>query len=89
VSNAKEDLPEPDKPVMTVNDPRGMVTSIFFRLLTLTPLASINFCSLIASCTFLSEKIIYKYTDFSCYIKVTLIKENSNFFISEINSFYI
>ena len=37
VSKARDDLPEPDNPVMTVRLLRGMVTSMFFRLLTLAP----------------------------------------------------
>src|SRR2546421_6875112 len=32
VSNAKDDLPEPERPVITVNLSRGMSTSMFLRL---------------------------------------------------------
>jgi hypothetical protein len=38
VSKAKEDFPEPDKPVITMNLLRGFYTSMFLRLLTLAPL---------------------------------------------------
>jgi len=38
VSNANDDLPEPDRPVITTSLFRGMATSIFFRLCTLAPL---------------------------------------------------
>ena len=37
VSNASEDLPEPDIPVITTNLPRGISTVIFLRLLTFAP----------------------------------------------------
>ena len=40
VSNAKEDLPEPLRPVMTVRRLRGMETLIFFRLCTRAPITS-------------------------------------------------
>ena len=37
VSNANEDLPEPDRPVMTVSVSRGISTSTFFRLCSRAP----------------------------------------------------
>ena len=37
VSNASDDLPEPDSPVMTVRLFLGISTSMFFRLLALAP----------------------------------------------------
>src|SRR5574344_870 len=37
VSKASDDLPDPDRPVMTVRLWRGMVTSTFFRLCTRAP----------------------------------------------------
>src|SRR4051794_39013292 len=37
VSKAREDLPEPDTPVMTVNASWGMSTSMFLRLWVRTP----------------------------------------------------
>src|ERR1700743_2556519 len=37
VSNASEDLPEPDRPVMTVSESRGITTSTFFRLCSRAP----------------------------------------------------
>src|SRR5690348_15723455 len=37
VSNASEDLPEPERPVMTVSRSRGIVTSTFFRLCSRAP----------------------------------------------------
>ncbi len=41
MSNASDDLPDPDKPVITVNLSRGMVKLIFFRLWVLAPRISI------------------------------------------------
>ena len=38
VSKAREDLPEPDRPVMTTNRFLGISKEIFFRLWTLAPL---------------------------------------------------
>ena len=38
VSKANDDFPEPDRPVITISLPRGIVRSIFFRLFTLAPL---------------------------------------------------
>src|SRR5688500_48303 len=37
VSNASEDLPEPDKPVNTASLSRGISTSMFFRLCSRAP----------------------------------------------------
>src|SRR5271167_540502 len=37
VSNAKEDLPEPDRPVITVSESRGTTTSTFLRLCSRAP----------------------------------------------------
>ena len=37
MSKAREDLPEPDNPVITVNLSRGMSTSIFLRLWVRAP----------------------------------------------------
>src|SRR3989344_1846259 len=42
VSNAKEDLPEPERPVITTSLFFGISTSIFFRLWTLAPLTRIT-----------------------------------------------
>src|SRR5450631_14262 len=42
VSNAKEDLPEPDRPVNTTNWSRGMATSIFLRLCSRAPRIAIT-----------------------------------------------
>jgi len=44
VSKAKEDFPDPDTPVITVNLFLGMDTLMFFKLWTLAPL--ISMCSL-------------------------------------------
>ena len=41
VSNAREDLPEPLRPVMTVILSLGITTSTFFRLCCLAPLTTI------------------------------------------------
>ena len=41
VSNAKEDLPLPDSPVITTNLSLGIETSMFFKLCDLAPLISI------------------------------------------------
>ena len=38
VSKARDDFPEPDKPVIPTNLSLGIVTSIFFRLCCLAPL---------------------------------------------------
>ena len=43
VSNAREDFPEPDNPVMTTNLSRGISTSIFFRLCSRAPLTKYDF----------------------------------------------
>ncbi len=37
MSNAKLDLPEPDKPVITTNSLRGITTSRFFKLWICAP----------------------------------------------------
>lgn len=42
VSNAKEDLPEPDSPVITTNLPRGISRLIFLRLCSRAPRTDIN-----------------------------------------------
>src|SRR5689334_5727105 len=42
VSNARLDLPEPLRPVITTNLPRGIVTSMFFRLCSRAPLTTIS-----------------------------------------------
>ena len=41
VSNASELLPDPDSPVKTVSELRGIIMSTFFRLCTLAPKTSI------------------------------------------------
>ena len=43
VSNAKVDLPEPDKPEKTTNESLGKETSMFLRLFSLAPLIIIFF----------------------------------------------
>ena len=43
VSNASEDLPEPDKPVITVNLFLGISTLMFFKLCNLAPLINMLF----------------------------------------------
>src|ERR1700741_2179614 len=53
VSKAREDLPEPDRPVITVNRSRGISTLMFLRLCWRAPLtlmrsmaiAKISYCS--------------------------------------------
>ena len=37
MSNAKDDLPEPDSPVITISLFLGMTTSIFFKLWSFAP----------------------------------------------------
>lgn len=37
VSNASEDLPEPESPVKTINLSLGIIKSIFFKLFSLAP----------------------------------------------------
>jgi len=44
VSKAREDFPEPDRPVITTSLSRGMETSIFFKLLARAPLTMILSC---------------------------------------------
>src|SRR3954470_9768460 len=46
VSNASDDLPEPDRPVMTTSLCRGMSTSIFLRLWTRAPRTEIHSCAM-------------------------------------------
>src|SRR6266850_279567 len=46
VSNAREDLPEPDRPVITTSLSRGMSTSIFLRLWTRAPRTAIQSCAI-------------------------------------------
>ena len=43
MSKAKEDFPEPDKPVITTNLSLGIDTSMFFRLCCLAPFISMVF----------------------------------------------
>ena len=42
VSNARLDFPEPERPVITTNLLRGMVSEIFFRLCSRAPLIEIT-----------------------------------------------
>ena len=42
VSNAREDLPEPERPVITTSLSLGMVTSTFLRLCSLAPFITIS-----------------------------------------------
>ena len=44
VSNANEDLPDPDRPVITISLSRGRSMLTSFRLCSLAPLTSMNFC---------------------------------------------
>src|SRR5688572_21990555 len=44
VSNAKEDLPEPDSPVKTIILLRGSFSEMFLRLCSRAPLISMNSC---------------------------------------------
>ncbi len=37
VSNASDDLPEPDNPVITINESLGKSRSMFFKLCVLAP----------------------------------------------------
>ena len=41
VSKAREDFPEPERPVSTTSLSRGMVTSMFFKLCSLAPCTTI------------------------------------------------
>ena len=43
MSNASEDFPEPDNPVITTNLSLGIATSIFFKLCCLAPFRVMNF----------------------------------------------
>src|SRR4029079_5070898 len=45
VSNASDDLPEPDRPVITTSLSRGISTSMFLRLCSRAPLMTIFFMS--------------------------------------------
>ena len=47
MSNANEDLPEPDKPVITTNLFLGNVTSMLFKLCSLAPKILILFAELL------------------------------------------
>ena len=49
MSNARDDLPEPDSPVITTSLFLGISTSIFFRLLTRAPLISMELFFIIIS----------------------------------------
>src|SRR5690348_2033096 len=46
VSKAREDLPEPESPVMTTSLSRGISTSMFLRLCSRAPLTTILFMGL-------------------------------------------
>src|SRR5215204_2893112 len=46
VSKASEDLPEPERPVMTTSLSRGMSTSMFLRLWTRAPRTAIQSCAI-------------------------------------------
>src|ERR1700694_5965597 len=56
VSNASDDLPEPDRPVKTTSLSRGIVKSMSFRLCSRAPLMTISVCcpGLAAETIFLS-----------------------------------
>ena len=43
VSNASDDLPDPDSPVITTSLSRGISTSMFLRLCSRAPLTTIFF----------------------------------------------
>ncbi len=43
VSKAREDFPDPDRPVITVSLSLGILRDIFFKLCAFAPLISINF----------------------------------------------
>ena len=55
VSKARDDFPEPERPVITVMLSFGIFTSIFFRLCSLAPTILINF--LFAILSFLDDII--------------------------------
>src|SRR5580704_13037051 len=50
VSNASDDLPDPDRPVMTTSLCRGMSTSMFLRLWTRAPRTAIHLCAMVEPC---------------------------------------
>src|ERR1700742_318124 len=43
VSNASDDLPEPERPVMTVSESRGSATVTFLRLCSRAPVTTMEF----------------------------------------------
>ena len=47
VSKARDDLPEPESPVKTINLSLGIVMSIFLRLCSLAPFITISFCGIL------------------------------------------
>src|ERR1700674_4584005 len=47
VSKTSDDLPDPDRPVMTTSRWRGMSTSMFLRLWTRAPRTEIQLCAMI------------------------------------------
>src|SRR4051812_12192427 len=49
VSKARDDLPEPDRPVMTTSLSRGRSTSIFLRLWTRAPRTFTQSCAMYCS----------------------------------------
>src|SRR6185295_6069380 len=59
VSKAREDLPDPDRPVITTSRWRGMSTSMFLRLWTLTPRTAIQSCDM-ALCPLFSERLKHR-----------------------------
>src|SRR3954468_17991059 len=50
VSNASDDFPEPDRPVITTSLSRGISTSMFLRLCSRAPLMTIFFIAMGAGC---------------------------------------
>ena len=63
VSNAREDFPEPESPVITVKESRGISISIFLRLCSLAPLIIINSFSKKSSSKILNSYISYRDSD--------------------------
>src|SRR5688572_10179709 len=53
VSNASEDFPEPDRPVITTRRSRGRSTSMFLRLWTRAPRTAIQSCAMSKRADFL------------------------------------
>src|SRR6202035_2239669 len=49
VSNASDDLPDPDRPVITTSLCRGMSTSMFLRLWTRAPRTAIQLCAMVSA----------------------------------------